>query len=220
MTTKDLSKFELNRRYATLAAIAVEARATLIDQIVDLHDRFINQIFNKAKRTQTEKLQQSSKDIHHQLNQFQKIGQALITAKREGMNPFDAIENVMPWSQFENSVGKATQLTTSNNYDVLHFVADGYQTLRRYTPAMLNILNLKAAPSASDLLQAIKTIQQINNGNTRSMPSNAPLKFSPKRWKPLVLTNGLIDRHYYEICALTQLKAALRLGDIYITGSH
>ncbi len=68
MTTKDLSKFESNRRYATLVAIAVEARATLIDQIVDLHDRFINQIFNKAKRTQTEKLQQSSKDIHHQLN--------------------------------------------------------------------------------------------------------------------------------------------------------
>lgn len=220
MTTKDLSKFESNRRYATLAAIAVEARATLIDQIVDLHDRFINQIFNKAKRTQTEKLQQSSKDIHHQLNQFQKIGQALITAKREGMNPFDAIENVMPWSQFENSVGKATQLTTSNNYDVLHFVADGYRTLRRYTPAMLNILNLKAAPSASDLLQAIKTIQQMNNANTRSVPSNAPLKFIPKRWKPLVLTNGLIDRHYYEICALTQLKAALRSGDIYITGSR
>ncbi len=40
MTTKDLSKFESNRRYATL--VAVEARATLIDQIVDLHDRFIN----------------------------------------------------------------------------------------------------------------------------------------------------------------------------------
>ncbi|PCS23825.1 DUF4158 domain-containing protein [Candidatus Enterovibrio escicola] len=220
MTTKDLSKFESNRLYATLAAIAVEARATLIDQIVDLHDRFINQIFNKAKRTQTKKLQQSSKDIHHQLNQFQKRGQALITAKREGMNPFDAIENVMPWSQFENSLGKATQLTTSNNYDVLHFVADGYRTLRRYTPAMLNILNLKAAPSASDLLQAIKTIQQMNNENTRSVPSNTPLKFIPKRWKPVVSTNGLIDRHYYEICALTQLKAALQSGDIYITSSR
>ncbi|PCS21217.1 Mobile element protein [Candidatus Enterovibrio escicola] len=102
----------------------------------------------------------------------------------------------------------------------MHFVADDYRTLRRYTPAMLNLLNLKAAPSASDLLQAIKIIQQMNNENTRSVPSNAPLKFIPKRWKPLVLTNGLIDRHYYEICALTQLKAALRSGDIYITGSR
>ena len=61
MTTKDLSKFESNRRYATLAAIAVEARATLIDQIVDLHDRVIDKIFSKAKRTQTDRLQQSSK---------------------------------------------------------------------------------------------------------------------------------------------------------------
>ena len=220
MTTKDLSKFEPIRRYATLAAIAVEARATLIDQIVDLHDRFIGQVFSKAKRTQADRLQQSSKDIHHKLNQYQKIGQALITAKQEGLNPFEAIENVMPWSQFENSVGEAKRLATSNNYDALHYVADGYRTLRRYAPAMLNILDFKAAPSASDLLQAIKTIHLMNQENTRVVPSNAPLKFIPKRWKSLVFTNGLIDRHYYEICALTQLKAALRSGDIYITGSR
>lgn len=75
MTTKDLSKFESIRRYATLAAIVVEARATLIDQIVDLHDRFIGQIFSRAKRTQEDRLQQWSKEIHHKLNQFQKTGQ-------------------------------------------------------------------------------------------------------------------------------------------------
>ena len=220
MTTKDLSKFESIRRYATLAAIAVEARATLIDQIVDLHDRFIGQIFSRAKRTQEDRLQQSSKEIHHKLNQFQKIGQALITAKQEGLNPYDAIENVMPWGQFENSIGEAKLLATNNNDDALHFVANSYRTLRHYAPAMLNILNFKAAPSASDLLQAIKTIHQMNKANIRNVPSNAPIRFIPKRWKSLVFTNGLINRHYYEICALTQLKAALRSGDIYITGSR
>nr|PMJ43410.1 hypothetical protein BCU22_09635 [Vibrio cyclitrophicus] len=85
---------------------------------------------------------------------------------------------------------------------------------------MLNILNFKAAPSASDLLQAIKTIQKMNEENTRSIPNNAPLGFIPKRWKPFVLPNGLIDRRCYEICVLTQLKAALWSGDIYITGSR
>ena len=126
----------------------------------------------------------------------------------------------MPWGRFENSIGEAKLLATNNNYDALHFVADSYRTLRRYAPAMLNILNFKAAPSASDLLQAIKTIHQMNKANIRNVPSNAPIRFIPKRWKSLVITNGLINKHYYEICALTQLKAALRSGDIYITGSR
>lgn len=141
-------------------------------------------------------------------------------AKQEGLNPFDAIENVMPWSQFESSVGEAKQLATNNNYDALHFVDDSYRALRRYAPAMLDILNFKAAPLASDLLQAIKTMHQMNKANSRSVPDDAPIRFIPKRWKPLVMNNGIIDRHYYEICVLTQLKSALRSEDIYITGSR
>lgn len=109
----------------------------------------------------------------------------------------------MPWGQFENSIGDAKLLATNNNYDALHFEADSYRTLRRYAPAMLNILNFKAAPFASDLLQAIKTIHQMNMANIRHVPSNAPIRFIPKRWKPLVFTNGLVNRHYYEIFALT-----------------
>jgi len=68
MTTKDLSKFESIRRYATLAAIAVEARATLIDQIVDLHDRLIGQIFSRAKRTQEDRLRFSSRQKRFIIN--------------------------------------------------------------------------------------------------------------------------------------------------------
>src|SRR3546814_2968522 len=39
MTPKDLGKFEPQRRYATLAAVVLESTATVIDELVDLHDR-------------------------------------------------------------------------------------------------------------------------------------------------------------------------------------
>ena len=67
MVAKDLAKFEPTRRYATLVAIVVEARATLIDEIVNLHDRIVRKIFSKAKRTQADQLQQSGKAIHAKL---------------------------------------------------------------------------------------------------------------------------------------------------------
>ena len=49
MTPADLAKFEPQRRYATLVAVAVEGTATVTDEIIDLHDRIIGKMFNLAK---------------------------------------------------------------------------------------------------------------------------------------------------------------------------
>ena len=49
MRAFDLAKFEPQRRYATLVAQAIEGTATVIDEIIDLHDRIIGKLFNAAK---------------------------------------------------------------------------------------------------------------------------------------------------------------------------
>ena len=54
-----LRDLETSRRCATLLAILLEAKATLIDQALDLHDRMIGGLFNRAKRRHAEEFQQS-----------------------------------------------------------------------------------------------------------------------------------------------------------------
>jgi len=49
MTPADLAKFEPQRRYATLVALAIEGMATVTDEIIDLHDRILGKLFNTAK---------------------------------------------------------------------------------------------------------------------------------------------------------------------------
>ena len=49
MTPADLAKFEVQRRYATLVALAIEGMATVTDEIIDLHDRIIGKLFNAAR---------------------------------------------------------------------------------------------------------------------------------------------------------------------------
>ena len=60
----------------------------------------------------------------------------------------------------------------------------------------------------------------MNVDSTRKVPENAPIDFIKARWKPLVLTDDGIDRRYYEICVLSELKNALRSGDIWVEGSR
>ncbi|MEQ5191356.1 Tn3 family transposase, partial [Escherichia coli] len=52
------------------------------------------------------------------------------------------------------------------------------------------------------------------------VPADAPTAFIKPRWAKLVLTDEGIDRRYYELCALSELKNALRSGDVWVQGSR
>lgn len=69
----------------TQVAIAIKTEATVIDQIIDLHGRAIGGVFNKVNRTKAEKLKQSAATIPDKLDPFQRVGQALVEAKRSGL---------------------------------------------------------------------------------------------------------------------------------------
>jgi len=220
MTAQHLRDLEPKRRYATLVAVVLEARATVIDEIVDLHDRIIGSLFNRAKRSHEQQFQQSGKAINEKVRLYWRIGQALLAAKKAGSDPFAAIESVLPWDAFTESVTEAEKLSQPEDFDYLERIGDHYTQIRRYAPALLKVLRLKAAPAAQDILKAVETLKALNADNTRKVPQDAPTSFVKKRWESLVLTKDGVDRKFYELCVLSELKNALRSGDIWVQGSR
>ncbi len=220
MTPADLAKFEVQRRYATLVALAIEGMATVTDEIIDLHDRIIGKLFNAAKNKHQQQFQASGKAINDKVRMYGRIGQALLEAKQSGSDPFVAIEAVMPWDTFAASVTEAQKLAQPEGFDFLHRIGESYATLRRYAPQFLDVLKLRAAPAAKGVLDAIEVLRDMNTDNARKVPANAPTAFIKPRWTKLVLTDEGIDRRYYELCALSELKNALRSGDVWVQGSR
>jgi len=220
MTSQDLSKFESERRYATLVALALEVTATVTDEVVDLHDRILMKLFGTAKNKHQQQFQTQGKAINDKVRLYSKIGHALLAAKQGGGDPYAAIEAVMPWDEFARSVTEADQLARPASFDHLRLVGEQFSTLRRYTPELLEVLKLRAAPAAQGVLDAIAVIRTLNTDNTRKVPADTPTAFIKPRWQSLVFTNGGIDRRFYEICALSELKNALRSGDIWVQGSR
>ena len=60
----------------------------------------------------------------------------------------------------------------------------------------------------------------MNIRQARKVPDDAPTSFVRKRWENLVSTPDGLDRRFYELCVLTELKNALRSGDIWVQGSR
>lgn len=220
MSPNDLSKFGDERRLATLMAVAIDSKATLIDETIDLHDRIIGKLINRAKRNHEQQFHQSGKKINDKIWLYCRIGKALMEAKQNGTDPFSAIESVMPWESFTKSIIEAEKLAQSKDFDFLYLISDGYTQIRRYAPKFLETLSLVAAPSARSLLKAVELLKELNENKTRNIPENAPISFIRKRWKGLIFKADGLDRRYYELCVLSELKNSLRSGDIWVCGSR
>lgn len=220
MSSRDLTRFSSARRHAILVCVLEEARATLTDEVIELHERMLNSLFSKAKRTQAERLQQAGKLIQSKLRQYIDVGQALSEARESGGDPWNAIENILPWPEFIASLEETRHLARKNNFDPLHIITEKYSTLRKYAPRMLSSLKLIATPAAQPLADALAVIKDMYRKQSRKVPATAPLEFVPESWRKVVITPAGIDRQYYEFCALSELKGALRSGDIWVKGSR
>lgn len=220
MTSSNLSKLEHQRRYATLVALSIEGMATVIDEIIELHERIIGKLFSTAKHKHQEKFHSNGKAINDKLRLYSLIGQSLLEARENSKDPFQAIEVIISWDTFIESIKETHTLVQTESFDFLHHIKESYSTLRRYAPKFLDILILKAAPSAQPILDAIHVLKEMNTNNIRKVPNDISTGFVKPRWRTLVFTKDGIDRQYYELYLFVELKNSLRSGDIWVQGSR
>lgn len=70
-------------------------------------------------------------------------------------------------------------------------------------------------------MQAVEIIRGMNDSGKRKVPAAAPVDFVSNRWKKhLYEEDGTINRHYYEMAVLTELREHVRAGDVSISGSR
>ncbi len=221
MSAGDLAKFEPQRRYATLAALAIESEATVTDEVIELHDRILGRVFNQAKNRHRDQFHDAGREINDKVLLFSRVGEMLVTAREEGGDPFEAIDAAIGWENFQRSVTEAKALARGKDFDSLPQIRDSYAMLRRYTPDLLQTLTFLAAPAAADLLEAVDVVRELNRSGARPVPEAAPRSIVRPRWARVVFAeDGTIDRAFYEMCVLAEVRNALRSGDLWVAGSR
>ena len=75
-------------------------------------------------------------------------------------------------------------------------------------------------PNCCRLLQALHLLRDLNASGKRTLPDNVPTGFVKPRWRPHVFPSNGVDRRFYELCALAELRDRLRAGDVWVTGSR
>jgi TnpA family transposase len=212
-----LARFDAQRRYAMLVASLVELEATLTDTALEMHDRIMGNLFRQGQQKQREQFAQRGQLIHEKVRLYARVGKALITAKEQAADPYQAVEAVVPWEQFVASVEEAGQLAHPRGLDYLDFLDDSYSQIRKYSPTLLGTFTFHASPPLQPLVEALELIRDLGR---KSVPEQAPTAFVKPRWQEHVWEGEKINRHYYELCALAELRNGLRSGDLWVERSQ
>ncbi|EKE30790.1 Transposase for transposon Tn1546 [Salimicrobium jeotgali] len=212
--------FPENKRYSILTVYLLQLMQQLTDKAFEIHDRQILKLLSKGRKVQEEIQKQNGKKLNEKVIHFSNIGRALIKAKSEELDVFEVLESVIEWNTFVSSVEEAKELARPDDYDYLDLLQKRFYSLRKYTPTLLKALEFQSTKSNEPLMEAVEVIRTMNDTGKRKVPDNVPVSFVSNRWKRHIYDEDeTINRHYYEMAVLTELREHIRAGDVSIVGS-
>lgn len=217
-----LRGFEENRRRSLAVVMIMDLVQTLTDQTFDLHEKMLQSAFRDCEREHLDELKDKQLHLLELLELHQRVGQALIDAKKGKKNPFKSIEKVIPWEDYVRSVQELDAVKKEVEQDSLRLLGGKIQTFRKYSGRMLSRFDFKGLDSEKDLLEAIGLVKKTHQKVSQPIPKDAPTSFVDRRWAKFVFVGpeGQIDQRYYELCVLAKLVSRMHAGEIHIEQSR
>jgi TnpA family transposase len=207
LSASHLGDFEPQRRRATLMAYLFHLSETLTDAVLDMHDRVMVGLLRDGEREAAEVFGEQGPPLVEQFGTFRSVCAALIAAREQGADPYQAIEAVVNWQQLVETV-REREMVHAEQLDPLHHTLKGYAKVRSYAPRILAAFTFQAEGTAAPLVEALGLLREMYATNKRRLPEHVPIGFVRQKWAGQVFRDGEIDR------------LALRAGDVWVTGSR
>lgn len=220
VSASHLAAFEPQRRRATVMARLLDLSRTLTDEILDMHDRLMVSLIRAGEQAASMAYQVQGPSVVEQLGQYQQVLGAIVLAREQQRDPYQAIEAILPWEDLVHQVRNPEQPVSVLQLDPLWEVIQRYPKVRSYAQRLLTTFTFKGEGSAAPLVKAIDLLRELYVSNRRTLPEDVPLSFVRQKWMPHVIRNAELNRKAYELCVLDELRLALRSGDLWVAGSH
>ena len=216
-----LNELSEKKRYPTFAAFAKQALIDVIDETIELFDRCLMHSYSKAGQELDELRQRNARSTNEKIHLFYEIGSLILNNEIADNQLREKIfEQVLP-ENLSEAVRECPRIMRPPDDNYFDLWAERYSYFRRFVPHFLKALEFVADRHHESLLQAVELLKKINNQGKRKLPAEAPTSFISAKWKPYIKDKaGKLNLRFYELCVLWELRAALRGGHLWVSGSY
>ena len=220
----NLRRFSVAKRNGIVICFLQAARAEMTDGIVEMQDKLITSIHNKARKRYEELLRATEEARSRAVEVLEGMG-TLVLDDSIPDNPLRThIFNLLPSEDMSRLMEGCRNLRAGGDGSPLGLVNHWYGYTRKYSPALLEKTPFQFAED-SPLGRAVVFLKGVNANVKGKSFAGAPVDFLPRRWvKHVVLKNAkdelVISRPHYEPALLTTLNERLKSGDVTVSHSR
>ncbi len=221
-TNQALQRAPAERRHPVLLAFLRQAVEEVTDELVDLFERCLATSYARAGRELEEFRRTVARATNEKVLLFRDFGRLVLDPSvADGELRARIYRDVIPQERLAVAVAECDRIVRPPDDNYVDLLGARYGHLRQFSPALLDALAFRAATADAGLLEAIDVLRRLDRTGRRKVPADAPTDFVPAKWRPYVVgRDGRLDRRYYELCVLWELRGALRAGDVWLEGSR
>ncbi len=220
-TNQALHRIGAERRYPLLLAFVQQALVEITDEAMDLFDRCLAETEAWASRDLVEFRATVARATNEKVRLFSELGQVVLDPTVQDPHLRATIYQRISREALQRAVVEAEQIARPDDDNYFDFLEARYSYLRQFVPAFLDAFTFQSNLLADPLLKAVHILHDLNASRRRGVPDDAPMDFIEQKWLPYVITpDGHVDRHYYELCVLWELRNALRAGNVWLASSR
>ena len=220
-TGQALQRMPEERRYPLLVAFLHQSLVDVADETIDQFDRCLAEAYARAGRDLEEFRGSMAQATNETVRLFGELARVVLDPAVRDAQLRRTIYRQIPPERLRKAVEESSGIVRPGDDSGLDFLRKRYGHLRRFVPAFLAAFSFRSNVDPDPLLKAVDLLRRLSQRRGPSLPRSTAVDFVPAKWRPYVIDGqGRIDRAYFELCVLSELRAALRAGDVWLESSR
>ncbi len=216
-----LSSSLIERRYSILVAFVSQSIYELTDEAIEMFDLYLAGVSSRSRRELDELRLSVAQAMNETAHYFRTLGRVVLDPMVIDNQVRQTIYQHLPQDRLKAALEECDKLVRPLNDEGLDFLAERYNSIRQFAPKFLEAFVFRANSATAPVLAGVDVLREVNRESRRRIPGSAPIDFVSKKWTEYVHEpNGRLDRKYYELAVLWELRQELRAGNIWVEGSR
>jgi hypothetical protein len=187
-----LQRLPEERRLATLVAFALTLEATALDDVLDLLDILITEVFSNAAKAGERARLRTIKDLDLAASQLSQACRLVLDPLIPDAELRSTIFKAVERDDLESALGRVDSLVRPPEDTYYQELQQSWRRVRRFLPMLLKIVRFGCTPAGRTLAEAL---EQLVEQERRTKLEPARLEIVTRAWQQYVFgQDGAIDK--------------------------
>jgi TnpA family transposase len=220
-TNQALQRSKVERRYPILIACLSVLLRECTDESIEVFDLCLSESYRRSRNQYKEYRKKMDKLINAHNVVLQHIARLVVNHSIPDEALRQIILQEVPEEKLREIIEDPKGIIRPLDGNHLDYFVRRFSYIRKFSPQFLDTLDFQCQPNISALLDGVQLLKTMNQNGLRKIPNEAPMSFVAPAWQSYLKGNdNKLDRHYYEMSVLWELRNALRSGEVWLENSR